>query len=191
MSRRARIAALGPGAASLALLVTATACGGDDSASSPSAPPPPPELAILELRPAGGPAWAPGGSCVELGRDPAGTIVASVGPNPSPGTLSNWTLRPRWGCEESRCGYVVIRIDPDSDGGAALVESAASTSISLPLALLPEPAGQHTVRAELHHAVSRTPFETPEGVLAASVEVEITPPGGCGGAVPADAGGGG
>ncbi|MCC6216760.1 MAG: hypothetical protein IT376_18010 [Polyangiaceae bacterium] len=169
-------------------LAGATACSDEDSGAAVAAPLPPPELEILGMQPAGGPAWSPGDPCLERGRDASGTVAVSLGPNPQPGTLSNWTLRPRYGCDDSRCGYVVLRVDPGADGGEALSVSASATSVALPLGSLPAPDGPHTLRAELHHAVSLTAFTTVDGVLAATVEVEIRAPGGCGVLPSADAG---
>jgi hypothetical protein len=74
-------------------------------------------------------------------------VSFALGPNPEPGELPNWVLRPPRACYgQAQCGFVKLTLDL----GSKRVEKLASTTfVSLELGELDEPTGRRTVTAEL------------------------------------------
>jgi hypothetical protein len=157
------------------LFAVATACGDDDE--TVSTPKPPPELAITEVRSAGGPVWTPGSgeSCVEAGSDPSGSLLVSIAPK-------NFTLRPPGACGSLRpCGTAVLMLD-----GTQAAESGSnvlSVAFGGPDAGLA--FGEHTFRAELRDHLGDVVLDAEQQVVSNEVVLEVRAPGGCTGATDA------
>jgi hypothetical protein len=170
----------------IACAVVALACG-DDEASAP-APKPPPTLAIASVSSAGGPTWTPGSAtCVEVGSDPAGTLVVGL-------QIEHFSLRAPGACAGLRpCGTAVLLLD-----GSSVAESA-TTAISL--RLLESDAsiepGPREFRVELRDHTGAQVLDQELNPVSDEVTLDVRLPGGCTGLpdagpdAPADAGDGG
>ncbi len=122
------------------------------------------------------------------------TLIVSVGPNPSPGLLENWVLRPPDACGSlAQCGYLLARFDPTDDGESVRV-SAAQTNLSLDLGSV-NLAGEHRIRVELRQGETGKVFvDEDESPVFAEATVSFDPvdcPSGIGGAGGASGGLGG
>jgi hypothetical protein len=161
------------GAISFALLGV-VACGGDDEAA-PAPPRDPPVLRIVALQPAGGSLWLPGPGepqdCVERGKDPAGTIDVILSET---GRIDNFTLRPLYGCDgDPQCGFVLLTIDPNQDGGPSHQVGAAATVLSVPFGKLGIQSGDHRLQVELRNDLG-SPVVTGDAGKPVSAELNVT-----------------
>lgn len=152
------------------------ACSGDEEVKV--TPRPPPTLTLQQLAPVGGPVLTPGsGTCLEQGRDANGTVVVSV-------SFTDFVLRPPGLCGGSRCGRVVVRVDPTESGEALRVEGV-SPAIDLPLADLE--LGSRVIRVELVDDQGRTLVDKDDAFVGMEIAVQLVAAMGCS-APPADAG---
>lgn len=162
------------------LALVAFVAAGCSSSTNPSVSLGAPAIHIAELAPTGGPSWKPGSKlCVELGRDPAETIGVKI-------ALTNWTLRPPYGCSGTpQCGYVRLRIDPNA-GSSAFQTIAAATLVSVPMTSVAHPIGQHTFRVDLLTDSGQQAVGAHAAPLTDQVTVETGAPGHC--TAPSDGG---
>ena len=156
-------------AVSLSLGLILAACGDDDEAVSK--PKPPPTLAFASVTSAGGPLWTPASSenCVELGSDPAQTLVFAV-------TATDFTLRPPGACGSLRpCGVAVLFMDDVE------VARAGTANISLPFANAEGGlgTGQRSFRVELRDHLGEVVLGAEQQVISAEVALDVRAPGGC------------
>ncbi len=144
------------------------ACGGDDDTSN--RPRPPPTLALASVTSAGGPTWTPSSaeSCVEIGSDPAGTIVVNV-------VRQNFELRPPGACGGLRpCGTVVLLIDGDQ------VAESATEAVGFGFGSSGLGTGQHLLRVELRDQDGLPVMDPDQKLIGDEATLEVRAPGGCG-----------
>lgn len=165
--RKPELAALALGVS----LAAAASCGGSREESATPLGTPTLEIAT------------PGeGACVEIGRDPAGTVIVEA-------TVGNWTLRPPEGCTvATQCGFLVLFVDPTDAEDDVPEASSASPTLSVELGRLGIGPGSHTFRVELRND-DGSEASIPDGgpILRAEVTVDVRQPFGCNGGQP-DAG---
>lgn len=81
-------------------------------------------------------------TCVEPGSDADATLLVTL-------KLSNFALRPRFGCGDlTQCGFVEISLI-DAAGDLVLQRQAAASTINLPFATLEQPEGRFAFEARL------------------------------------------
>jgi hypothetical protein len=156
----------------LAVVPLALGCGGDERTVEPVRPPGPPVLRIEALRPAGAPVWQPEGdaSCVDIGRDPAGTLAVDLGQKTGDRSrLVNWTFRSFGGCTGAlQCGPVRITVE---QGDRTAEVFGLSVSVAVPFRQLGFGEGPTIFRAELMND-DGSPFVL-DGGVAVSAEVRV------------------
>jgi hypothetical protein len=153
-----------------ALLAFALVACGDDE-ETVSTPKEPPELSIESVTSAGGPTWTPasGESCVEVGQDPAGTIVVTI-------QALNFSLRPPGACGSLRpCGIAVLFVDGAQSAQSGTDALGAPFGADAGAAL-----GEHTFRVELRDHLGDVLLDPEQKVISAEVVLEVRAPGGCG-----------
>ena len=145
----------------------------------------PPSLEIVALIPAGGarvdrPADS---QCVELGRDPSGTVTVLLGKSNALQQLVNWQFQPPFGCVGTpQCGFALLTVDRDGPV-APLRIAAAGISIPVPMRQLSQPGGQHVLRVELWDSDGTMPKDTTGRVAQITIDLRQSC-GRDGGAVP-------
>ncbi len=154
----------------VALLV---ACGGDEEATGPVALEPP-QLRIVEFVSSSGSRVARGADTpLQLGCD--SRLVVLVGPNPAPGQLFNWSLRPPGGCGGlTQCDYVRGVLTAE---GSMLEVASATTALEFDLSSLPALPPSVDVQVELRTG-DGTPFTLADAGVEAS-RVDLLAPEGC------------
>ena len=163
----------GARALSLASLLLA-GCSSDDT--TVAAPVTPPTVALSSITSAGGRTEG-NGSCLEVGRDPAKTVVVNA-------SLSEgFSLRPPGTCGGLQlCGRLRFRLDPSGDSEALKVE-AAQSAVQVPLENVT--LGSHVFQLELLNDAGQITLDPTKSPNVVSVTLDVKDPGGCGGAVDA------
>lgn len=151
--------------------VLSIGCGSDDE-GKPAEPPPPPTVGIDAVQAVGGGSWSPGAAAtLELGCDTEQRVVVAV-------KTTDWTMRPPGACSSlANCGYLLLRVDPDSDHERQA--GAAAESVVFSMATLDAPTGSHVFRVELLGASSDTPAVENGEVVASEVTLDVSAPTGC------------
>jgi hypothetical protein len=84
------------------------------------------------------------------------------------------TLRAPGSCGAlPRCGHLLVRVDPTSADTEALAFRASTYTIEVPLALLPEPLGSHTIEVQLHGDDGRQALSSDGYPRAVTLTVDV------------------
>ena len=146
-------------------------CGSDDE-GKPAAPPPPPSVSIEAVQAVGGGSWSPGAAgTLELGCEAQQRVVVAV-------KTTDWTMRPPGACGSlANCGYLLLRVDPESEHERQA--GAAAESVVFSMSGLDAPTGSHVFRVELLGASNDTPAVENGEVVSSEVTLDLSAPASC------------
>lgn len=175
-------------ACSKACLAMAVALGGGckkDSDNQPTSPPPVTfTLSIASVRAAGGPDMTE--DCLEVGRDPRGTVIVAVDGPP----INPKYLNPPGQCAvNSACGYLAVSFRPAAETGLSGVTAwSSTTSVNVPLLDQGVPqeelVGSYQVLVELRTPSHEVALDTSGQPVALAFALTLRLPGECGGEQP-------